>query len=214
MKLGLSIFLSTVLICSICLYYLSRDRWNWQKIFIWFGLLIAVVMIFLIGNGIYKTYIEKKTSVIKSKSNEEVRIELLKYFKPQKQTKLYDIELGESQANIKFNKGLPSSVYGKPEVWNYTGEGQPILLFVNKKIVAIISNWYFEPSFNKTEEIIMKWGEPQMKIIYDNGLRKLFLYSNYNMLYTFMKNKVIYEGIYLPEYEKEVKELILSNKIF
>src|SRR3990172_9665717 len=96
MNLGLSIFLSAVLICSIWLYYITRDRWNWKKI--WTRLLkfIGIPLIsilFVYGIIQLVKYIEWKNSEnkIRKESSEIVIAEVIK---PSKVETFSDVRLG------------------------------------------------------------------------------------------------------------------------
>ncbi|QQS37036.1 MAG: hypothetical protein IPM56_03525 [Ignavibacteriales bacterium] len=221
MNLGLSIFLSTILICSVWLYYITRDRWRWNKILKVVAILGGISAIVLLSIFVYNEFLKtkpiKKEILSLEESRDERRKEILSKFKPEKLTKLGNFELGESQSNIKFRNGKPQKIFSSPEIWVYRNHGDYFLFFIDKKIVSIITDRYElmdKYYFEKTEEIIMKWGKPQIEIDFADDYKKLFLYSKYNLLFTFFGNERVVEGIYLVQYEKEVKELILSQKYF
>lgn len=219
MNLGLAIFLSAIFLGCIWLYYITRDRWNWKKIFKWFSIIILTFGIILIGVIIYQKIIQSNvTSTTYSSDNYiiEERKEILKNFKREKLTTLDDFNLGDTQSKIKFYFGSPQKVYQNPNIWIY-GKGywaNYILYFINQKVIFINDRHYSDLYFNKTEEIIMKWGEPIKKINFADDYKRLFIYSQYNLFFIFYRNTVTSYGIYLPEYEKEVEDLIISQKYF
>jgi hypothetical protein len=216
MNLGIAIFLSSIFLGSIWLYYITRDRWNWKKIFKWFGIIVLSIGIILSGVLIYKSIIKKEGSTRRNEvSNDNLRVKELKEFRREKLTILGDFELGITQSEVKFLFGKPQIVSQKPEVWVYQqGLDKYLLYFIDKKIISITEFFYSDFEFESTEEVIMKWGEPTERINFADDFKKLFLYKDYNLFLTFYKNKVLKKGIYLPQYENEVKKLILSQHYF
>ena len=65
MNLGLAIFLSAIFLGSIWLYYITKDRWNWKKIWMktlkYLGLIILLIAI-IIGIVQLVKYIQSKDS--------------------------------------------------------------------------------------------------------------------------------------------------------
>jgi len=218
MNLGLAIFLSSIFLGGIWLYYITRDGWNWKKIIKWLGSIIVLLLIVIGGILFYQNFINKKHSYIeKENSNDltELRKEKLKDFKRERLTMLGGFELGKTQSDIKFLYGHPESIYKKGlEVWRYEeGLDSYILYFVDKKIISV-TTYYYDPLFKTTEDIRVKWGEPVKIINFADDYKKLFFYTDYNLYFTFDMNKAIWQGIFLTQYEKEVKDLILSQQYF
>ena len=155
MNLGLSIFLSAVLICSIWLYYITRDRWNWKKI--WTRLLkfIGIPLIsilFVYGIIQLVKYIEWKNSEnkIRKESSEIVIAEVIK---PSKVETFSDVRLGTNKKDVIFYRGAPTRKVND-KLWLYEwgerknqGQGKydlrnywvkNLLYFMNDKVVAVL----------------------------------------------------------------------------
>jgi len=239
MNLGLSIFLSTILICLIWFYYITRDRWKWdklrwKKIVKWPGIGLITVTILLLCNFLFYYIFEKSDSEnaqvnLNRKKNNSLNESIKLNKKHEKSFNLEGISLGELQNNVKFVKGIPSSTNSSPDYWIYEHMKESNVLndkdykyaviFKNKSVIAIIKeyvNYIINDIWEQgsPNEIITSWGNPSNNIDFDDGLKKLYFYSNKNALMIFEKNSVQLVGIYLPQYENEVKVVIISKNIF
>lgn len=261
MNLGLSIFLSTILICLVWLYYITRDRWKWKKIFKWLGIGIFIVGIILTGIFLYNNFNNEKvidrneertnTFDINGKRISAYDKLMEKRYgrqrvtsetsKPEKLTELEGIALEESQSDVKFVKGKPIKNFLNPDYWVYKHKREPnvindldykyAVIFNNKIVVAVIQEYDnvvrigdnpLLEAFQKDKifaqgspkDKISRWGNPTSNFDFDNDLKKLYFYPSYNVLMIFEKNKLTNYGIYLPEYENEVKELVISKNSF
>ena len=189
MNLGLAIFLSSIFLGIIFLFHSTKDRWNWKKIAKLTSLILLTTLVILISIWVYRFYFENnryKTKItnkeileaINKISDDDLRKEEIKNFKPLKITKLNEFKLGESQSDIKFMKEKPQILSEKPEIWLYGSIYNNFLLFGNNKIISIISNNYISLYFNTTEEVIMKWGNQHKKYVSLTIIKSFFSIRN------------------------------------
>ena len=93
MSLGLGLFLSTIVLSLVFLYRWTRDRWNWKKGLIRFGLGIAAILAFG-AIGIY-AYIRYENRLVP-------------------QAGYYDLALGMTKDEVYYVKGHPPEVLERP----------------------------------------------------------------------------------------------------
>lgn len=195
MPLGNAIFLSTIALSILLLFWITKDRWNWKKLITRSTLIILVVGV-SITSAIwgYKTFQERAVS----------------------QTELFGIKLDQTQSDIKFIKGEPDQV--EENLWVYNNvddESNLIILFRDNNIKAIFSqgecincNKISGLGIGDTyDAVIAKFGQPTNISISKDQLKRLLSFSKYNVFFAFRKQRVYRLGIYNPVYgEIEFKE--------
>jgi len=123
MNLGLAIFLSAIFLGSIWLYYITKDRWNWKKI--WFKTvkyLGLVILLIVVTGGIVQLvkYIQWKNSSTENlqKVRGEYRERLGEKFIPTKAEMFWDVSLGTNKKDLVFYRGTPTKKLSD-KIWLY-----------------------------------------------------------------------------------------------
>jgi hypothetical protein len=97
MSVGTGIFLGAVVLAIVYLYKITRDRWKWPNLarrgMVALGLALVVVALGVVSVLIYE------------------KIENM----PRKQTGYADLLLGMTMDEVKYVKGIPTNVLGKPD---------------------------------------------------------------------------------------------------
>lgn len=197
MNLGLSIFLSALIIGLVLLFNSTKDRWNWKKISKW---MIIVVVLGLSGFGIYKFILPS-----------------LSFQYPTLASTFWDISLGSSKEDVTFIKGdnhfndeINSSwIYDKTE-YSWRVKVYEVY-FKNDKVSAIIyscSDWdYDSPKllnrqfYNYDLKSVKDFfGEPSDITKSKDGTVRGYSFKKYQIVFYLRENKVFGYGIYNPEY--------------
>jgi hypothetical protein len=197
MELGTSVFLSAIFLGTVALFIATKDRWNWRRIFLW---PVAAVLGLSIAGGtavyIYDQYQSRPIPV-------PVPV-------PVPQTSLWDITLGTSPAQIKFEKGQPSEIKGNE--WLYllgreAGDGGYVIGFKDWKVRLII--YYGTRSsaptiagvspYSSLSEIENKLGAPSFVSRSKDELQRWYSFDKFNVGVLFEKGEVVALGIFDPE---------------
>jgi len=197
MNLGLSIFLSSIILGIIILYIATKDRWNWGKFLKWNWKKIVVksVVIFLVisftsGLAIFIGY---KISNIPKKMNE-----------------FLGISLNDTKDDILFLKGEPSKTNEEGQ-WIYTYETNGFnrshfyIAFEDNKVRYILClggcpSLQRINMFSKSKKVINKFGPPSSKDISPSKKAHFYCYKKYNIFFLLEQDRVYGFGIYNPEF--------------
>ena len=193
MNLGLSIFLSSIILGIIFLYIATKDRWDWKKLsrLNWKKIVIKSVIIILAiylisGLAIFIGY---KISNAPKKMNE-----------------FLGISLKDTKDDILFLKGKPSEIteYGnwiykvstniEYKIW-FKDEKIHFIECYNGNDVDIQGIGLHSPTY----EITDKFGLPSDKYFSKDKLNRLYLFLKFHVFFHLGKNKVLSFGIYNPE---------------
>jgi len=198
MNLGLSIFLSSIILGTILLYIATKDRWDWKKLsrYNWKKIIIRTVIIVIsisIISGL-AIFIGYKISNAPKKMNE-----------------FLGISLKDTKEDILFLKGEPSEI---TEHGNWIYEVSTISLYwdIEYKIWFKDEKIHFIECYNgndvdiqgiglhsPTYEITDKFGLPSDKYFLKDKLEHLYLYEKFHVFFHLGKNKVLSFGINNPE---------------
>jgi len=216
MKLGTSIFLSTIIFSfiafygiTVLLYRITQNSWNWKKIvkgfFCILIIIFTVLSVFLAG----KWYFDHKKKVSKN-IVKPVEISCILPKKPL--TNFVGFMFSHSKSDTKFFHGAP--IKEKDSTWIY---GDIEISFHENKIKSVIispmglalfslnNNDKRLNFFNKCiqgsyEEIINFLGKPTQIKISKDQLERMLLYDKYNIVVKLRKNNVYAFGIYNSKY--------------
>lgn len=232
MNLGLSIFLSAILICCVWLYYITKDRWNWKKILFktskYLGLLILGFAI-IVGLVYLFEYVqsENKKNNIPIIKNESVNLE----FVPFKVNSFWDITLGTNKNDVIFYRGTPTKKindkiwlyeWGKKDeknLYSLTNYWVKTYLYFSDDSVTAVLKFYDGLMLNETKLFDKGWyrenserifgylGKPEITINYNQDLNRIYIYSSYNCVFFLKANTTYGYGIFdtdfLEYYKKE-----------
>jgi hypothetical protein len=185
MNLGLGIFLSSLFLGSVALFIATKDRWNWKKLALWpVGILAALCVAFY------------AYSLIEDR--------------PKAEQAFWDIPLNASKSDVKFIKGEASEK--EDDVWRYITRDQSgnwstayYVHFEEDTVwcIAFYANEFSRWAANiqginigdKIDVVRRKFGEPSHVSVSDDGLKRLYTYSLYNIVFELEKNEVVGLGI-------------------
>ncbi|GAB6283483.1 MAG: hypothetical protein STSR0008_22560 [Ignavibacterium sp.] len=159
----------------------------------------------------------------------------ISYQKPSKITELWEIKLGDSPTDIVFLKGYPDKIDSLKSIWYYNHKHftaynefyiyeQYELTFNGNKVSSIVyyfdeRDYYFPPNlfgrtFNgyKLKGIKAYLGEPTNFASSKDGLKRVYFYSNYNVLFYLKENRVSGYGIYNPDYKIILEDILQGKK--
>jgi hypothetical protein len=130
MNLGLAIFLSAIFLGGIWLYYITKDRWNWNKIWLktakYLGLVILLIVV--IGGIVQLVkYIQSKNSSAENLQKageiyiEDLEKTLVERFIPTKAEMFWDVSLGTNKNDLVFYKETPTKKLSN-KIWLYEWE--------------------------------------------------------------------------------------------
>ena len=85
MTLGTGIFLSSLFLGVILLFWITKDRWRWSRIFLWLIGSIAAISALVLAYNLYEP-------------------------PPTKQLEYANLKLGMSQREVNYLKGIPTNV--------------------------------------------------------------------------------------------------------
>lgn len=187
MEIGTGIFLSAIFLGTVALYVATKDRWNWKKILLW-PLAIVLSLSVIGGAGIY--------------INDQLED------RPRKEHELWGIQLGASIADVKFAKGEPSQ-HKDADTWAYLkgerdADGVHVVKFKDGKVRAIV---YYGPAhgapsiqrisqYSSPERLAEKFGQPSYVSHSKDGLRRLYSFEKYNVVFDLEKDGIIALGVY------------------
>ena len=199
MNLGTGIFLSTLLVCFVTIFHLTRKSWEWKIILKWAG--ISLTGILLVGAGIWWGIYSYNQ-------------------KPKRQLSYSGIELGFSSKDVRFTKGKPDSVIPGIEncscdsLYSYEEDDSilkknslQLIRFKKRKVVGIVQLWWGNEfiegiqgigSYSSLDDVKKKFGEPDSIRESDSGDERRYFYAKYNVRFGLEKAKVKSIGIYDP----------------
>jgi hypothetical protein len=190
MELGTSVFLSAIFLGTVALFIATKDRWNWRRIFLW---PVAAVLGLSIAGGTSVYIYDKYQSRLVP------------------QTSLWDITLGTSPAQIKFEKGQPSKIISE-DTWLYLlgGEadnGRYVIRFKDGKVRFIVYDGIrlYAPTiagispYSSLSDIEKKLGAPSFVSRSKDELRRWYSFDKFNICVLFEKGEVVGLGIFDPE---------------
>jgi hypothetical protein len=193
MSLGLSIFLSAVLLGIIALYIATRDRWNWKKIILW---PVSVLLAVSLSIGLY-LYVK---SLIESR--------------PHVQASFWGLSLDTTKDDVTFVKGKPTKVQDGDR-WIYEEKESSservdsyTVQFRDEKVrfVAYAGDTSWKADLQgywlhaSSERIVEKFGNPSDVSKSEDSLNRIFSYSKYNIFFILEKNQVVVCGLYNPTF--------------
>ena len=198
MSLGTGIFLAALVLAAVYLYSITRDRWNWKKVFKWFGgiVLLAILALACFFGWMFRQ--DKKVTPF---------------------TSLGGISLDESQADVKFKRGVPEVTCTEDEdkdwaLWAYPiAIDQPAInnnaFIVTFKGGHVWSIWALGnidavgaptldgiTKYTTLEAIKEKYGPESSMLPSDDGLSRVYSFKKYNLRVHFSKNQLDEYGIY------------------
>jgi hypothetical protein len=190
MSLGLSIFLSSLLLGVVAIFIATKDRWNWKKIILW---PFAGLILLATGFWLYNT-IEQR---------------------PKVQAELWDIPLRATKSDVKFLKGAPSAPQnaGTEDNWEYrfenSGGGWNYIyrvMYEDGKVWSVqylaSSETAFGPGIqgiyvgDSLEKITQKFGSPSNVSSSKDELKRLFSFIKYQLAFELKEDRVISYGIF------------------
>lgn len=182
MELGTGIFLSAVFLGTIALFIATKDRWPWKKIVLWPTL--SALALVVVGGASWYLYEEYQS-------------------RPVRQTELWDISLGSSQADVTFAKGKPFKT--DDEVWVYEPVEEQFYAigFREGKVRYIVFHGepYSMPKvaganpYGTPEDLEERFGTPFVSRHKDET-RRMFSYEKYNFFASFKAGGMASIGIY------------------
>jgi hypothetical protein len=199
MTLGTGIFLSSLFLGLILLFWITKDRWKWSRIFAW---LVGGIVVIGAGAYLYFNYEEP----------------------PTKQLGYADLKLGMSENEVRYIKGSPTEVMeadalspgfdrvvkvdkldqGRtvsdyPE-WSYTDTSSRIDITFdpNRKVKAIqcYATSYGCPYLfglhvgSSEDQVLARLGKPTSQAVQVNGSTKRMVYGPYNVVFFLTKKEV------------------------
>jgi hypothetical protein len=199
MTLGTGIFLSSLLISPVFLFWITKDRWNWKKIVVWFTL-ASIGLCLFIAAGLW--------------INNKFKSRILP---PKPQSQLGLLKLSHTKSDVKFLMGAPDTI--KEDVWFYKNtdhskimwvvwfKGEQIWLVENigfelftlefgEEAVNIKGFWIGQTKYN---DIFKFYGKPSSISYSSDQLERMLTYEKYNVFARFRENNLIAYGIYNPE---------------
>lgn len=189
MDVGTGIFLSGVLIAIVALYIATRDRWNWMKIVLWPSGVLLVL-----GTSFYLY------SLIPAK--------------PKIEKSFWEITLGASESDVLFAKGAPTTKNTHHWLYRFNDDNGnwKYVYHVNFEDGKVWAIAYFAASSLDWHEQIQginvgdsensvrdKFGIPSPLVSSDDGLRRIYHYRDYNVVFELAQNKITGLGIYSPD---------------
>jgi len=201
MNLGLAIFLSSLILGFIFLFHSTKDRCNWKKIMK--TIVISLLSLIIIFSFYYYFFLHSNNF----------------YFqKPSQVTLFWSIKLGSTADDLKFIKGVPEKVDSINSVWlyeyrKYYGKDEYYKIKFYKNIVTSIL--YFggkDKSYNpphlfgrnfsgyNLQSIKDYLGEPTSVSSSRDGLKRIFSFDTFNVIFFMEEDKVFGYGIYDPNY--------------
>jgi len=197
MNLGLAIFLSSLFLGVIFLFHSTKDRWNWKKIIKFTS--IVLLSLSIIFSAYYIFFLSSNT---------------ISYHKPIKATEFWEIKLGDSKEYVKFLKGNPNEIDSLKSVWIYTkkhyyrveyyykvvfnnGIVTSIVYMGNSYALNLLGRYFIGYNLQSIKDYL---GEPTDVSSTNDGLKRVYSFSTYNVVFYLKKNKVFAFGIYNPSY--------------
>jgi hypothetical protein len=190
MSVGTGIFLAGTLLALVAVYITTRDRWNWSKIILWpSGILLAVAA----SLYVYSLIPER----------------------PKIQKSFWDIPLDASESDVLFIKGNPTRKQGDDWLYAFLDNENRNWKYIYRVYFKAGKVWsvsYFSADSVDWREEIQgirvgygensvreKFGAPSPSVASDDGLRRIYHYRDYNLIFELAQNKVTSLGIYNPE---------------
>ena len=200
MNLGLAIFLSSLILGLIFLFHSTKDRWNWKKIM---KIASIILLLLLIIFSLYYYFF-----LLSNNSS---------FQKPSQATEFWGIKLGSSADDVKFIKGIPAKADSINSVWLYIyrPDGHKEYHYkinFNKNIVTSVlyfgtDDRYLPPylfgrdfSGYTLQGIKDYLGEPTSMSSSQDGLKRLFSFDAFNVVFFLEEDRVFGYGIYDPKY--------------
>ena len=205
MGLGTGIFLGCAIIALAILFLKTRETWKWKKI----GLVAGALLVILPAFATLSLFLWQQWED-----------------RPQRQTRLWDIALGDSEADVTFKKGKPTVFAGEkadPTRWNYVlnESGETVanvdaggivneaysIKFVNHRVrfveklfgnMPLIKNLGGVGGTSSVEEIVKVLGPPDNISRSPDEARRLYSFARYNVAFAFEKGVMDVEMVYNP----------------
>lgn len=183
MEIGTGIFLGSIFLGLIALFAITKDRWKWKRIFLWFLGAIALVVVG-IGGWIYFFDIPRARVV----------------------SEFWDLKLGMTEADVKFRKGEPGQKDGS--VWVYiTDKTSPMYIvdFRGGSVSSVVgvqgedgSLPYFQniSQYTTQEELEKRYGKPDEVFAFSDGLWRRLAFNRYNLVLGLRLNRVEEVGMF------------------
>jgi hypothetical protein len=231
MNLGLAIFLSAIFLGLIWLYSLTREKISFnfiKKIKLKYLIIFILFIIFSLTTYYYYPSLINKFSEKKEvKSSKSLNLD-----KPKKETDVKGLVLSESEKDVIFAKGIPTS---KNELGYYYGTKNPdfpkhqkqsfeslsyslskdqLFVFIkNKKIIGLCNLGIdFSTLYIKDATALFHtYGKPDTTLITDDDLLRCYFYKTYNQIIIMKQNIVQAKIIFNPEYEDFFLSQIRQN---
>lgn len=196
MELGSWIFLSSLLLGTVILFVVTKDRWNWKKIVKWVLVATAIAVVSLIAW--YGRVLRHERENLK----------------PKPVTVFWGIPLNASKEDVKFLKGVPNDTsVAKSEKnafnWFYEKEDNDayhIVVFRHDTLRAVIfvctQDCWDEPTINGIgigspyTKVIELLGDPSSIDHAEDGLTRVFCYADFNSFFYLQKGNVVGYGMY------------------
>jgi hypothetical protein len=199
MTTGEGIFWGAVVVGLIGLYVATKDRWKWQRIIKWVGVVLLVPVLGVAGYVGWSTWVESQP-----------RVELA----------LYGITIGDSMDDVMYKKGKPDREEkdcpkDKPDcvdaaLWTYTKDDLTyIVSFEKSRVLWVAANANFGsryalPSFRGMSNY---WGQAEVEKLYGpptnvsvntHKTQRLVSFVKYGVFFTFEKDEVVGVGVMSP----------------
>ena len=214
MSLGLSIFLSTIIVCITTLYINTKTTWNWRAIVKWFFVFVASLVALLIIVGVALVCVNYYINL------------------PKKMTEFDGIKLGQPKEEIYERYGhsplddLPS-LGGSIGMYRIPNSTACVEFSTDNRVIVILDSSQNDWSPTTKADIRNKYGEPTIikeprksnnpfadlqTPPVDTNLSDLLNYNltewkypKYNQVFIFNNNIMFRHGIYDPKYVRVKK---------
>lgn len=205
MSVGTGIFLGAVVIALVALFLKTKDRWRWKRIGLVGGALLVGLPLLAIG-WIYA-----------SESWER---------RPRPQQELWNVRLGDSEADVKFKKGKPSNAVGldDPTLWVYAmnDAGETLPEVKQDQVVSDVYNVRFKnhrvryvqkvvgdlpdfpnlggvTRFSSIDEIIAALGQPSTVSRSTDETERIYSFARYNVGFEFSRGSMSRVALFDPK---------------
>lgn len=181
MNTGTGIFLGALAVALVALYIVTKDRWNWKRVFVRPLALIAALFVFSsIGWAAKRAY----------------------QMRAVEQRVFMGVNIADTKADIKFKKGKPNEANG--DFAYADNNGGTLIRFKGEKIDFIAymgecggcNNLLGLGVGSSYDAIIARLGKPSYESRSDDDLRRLIAYKDAGVFFTLQEGRVNLFGIY------------------
>jgi len=190
----MSLGTAVAILALVVLYWITRDRWNWLKIWKWIGAVLAVLIaVGGIGGGAIYWYDNQ----------------------PQVAESYWNLSLGDEVADVRFFKGLPDTVWvgdsddSLDSTYVYTkassyDKGPYYVSFAYGRVNQVICESDCPGlqgihDYSGQHSIRDRFGEPEKVRSSEDGLFRYWWYPKYRVRFMLEKGQIAFYGIYLPK---------------